>query len=220
MFRRYRTQGDAIQHLRQEHFNENSHNGEPHEETLALWIRNEDQWWAQRRLELFIRHMDLILEPLKKIHRKGRGIWDGVASGKHSMASGFSLPNPLVMAFQTTVSLLVYAAKSFSDIQHIPASKIHQNFTGATYLKADMFFLNNTQATSYLGGVAKVFMNQAEQDVMLMAYTGTNTDTFSYDSVGPEYILATIMTELFNGPLHADQSVDLVYVGFYRKLVS
>ena len=72
----------------------------------------------------------------------------------------------------------------------------------------------------HFGNLTREYMRKAEQDVMLGTYTNVDTETVSYDNVGPEYVLATIMTSLFNEPLYQDEPIDSVYAGFYRTLVS
>ncbi|KAF2807153.1 uncharacterized protein BDZ99DRAFT_465084 [Mytilinidion resinicola] len=97
---------------------------------------------------------------------------------------------------------------------------MNQHFVdAASKIKKDQDLLDTTgKDLLNIGNDVKEFMNKAEQDVMLMAYTDIDTESVSYDSVGPEYILATIMTSLYNRPLHKDEPIDLVYAGFYRRL--
>jgi hypothetical protein len=131
------------------------------------------------------------------------------------------LPKSLVNAFENAVLLLTCAAKSFPVINRCSDPMNQYSINSDSNTKKDREFLETTSIDlAYIGNRAKEYMNKAEQDVMLMAYTDIDTETVSYDSVGPEYILATIMTSLFNRPLHADEPIDLVYAGFYRRLVS
>jgi hypothetical protein len=192
----------------------------PVEDTLVLWLRNDSQHWGDHRLELYIHYLDIILDPLREVNRKGRCIWDGVASDKSSMPSRFMLPKSLVHAFENAVLLLICTAKTFSVINRCsdPMTRFAVDADANTKKFRDS--LQTTSKDSFhIGHRAKEFMNRAERDVMLMAYTDIDTETVSYDRVSPEYILATIMAGLFSRPLHADEPIDMVYAGFYRTLV-
>jgi hypothetical protein len=192
----------------------------PNEDTLILWLRTDAQYYSDHRLELYIHYLDLIVDPLREVNRKGRSIWDGVASDKSSMPSRFMLPKSLVHAFESAVLLLVCTAKAFSVINRCsdPMNRFSVDADSNTKKYRDS--LQATSKDSFqIGHRAKESMNRAERDVMLMAYTDIDTETVSYDSVSPEYILATIMAGLFSLPLHADEPIDMVYAGFYRTLV-
>jgi len=192
------------------------------EEMLALWIRTDKQYYADHRLELYSHYIGLIADPLHEICRKGRSIWDGVASDKRSMPSRFMLPKSLVNAFENAVLLLVFAAKSFPLINRCSDPMNQHLVDAAVKFKEDRTLLESTgQDIFYMGNRVKEHMSKAEHDIMLMSHTDTDTDTdtISYDSVGSEYILATIIATLINRPLHADEPVDFVYAGSYHRLV-
>ncbi|KAF2684217.1 hypothetical protein K458DRAFT_404491 [Lentithecium fluviatile CBS 122367] len=216
----YRHIHEAMHHVQLHHFGlPGTDDGVADEETLALWIRSDNQYYADHRLELYTHYISLISDPLQEVCSKGRNIWDGVASDKRSMPSQFMLPKSLVNAFENAVLLLVCAAKSFPLINRSSDPMNQHLVDAAAKIKEDRILLETTgQDLFYIGKRVKEFMSKAEHDIMLMSHTDTDTDTISYDSVGPEYILAAIMASLFNRPLHADEPVDLVYAGFYRRV--
>lgn len=217
----YRTLREAARHVQLYHFGVQGNDDIiPDVQTLELWLRSDNQFYGDHRLELYTHYLGLIADPLREVYSKGRGIWDGVASDSSSMPSRVMLPKSLVSAFENTVLLLACAAKSFTIINRCCDPMNQYSTNGSSNAKKDKDFLESIgKDLAHIGNCAKGLMKKAEQDVMLMAYTDIDTETVSYDSVGPEYILATIMTSLFNRSLHVDEPIDLVYAGFYRRLV-
>jgi hypothetical protein len=146
---------------------------------------------------------------------------DGVASDHTSMASDMMLPQSLVSAFESAVLLLACTARSFSVINRCSDPMKQQLLARAPKARKDRELLESIgRALHQIGHNSRAFISKAEQDIMLMAHTDVDTETVSYESVGPEYILATIMTGLFNRAVRKDESVDSMYGAFYRKLVS
>ncbi|KAF1951107.1 hypothetical protein CC80DRAFT_597741 [Byssothecium circinans] len=217
---RYLTVRDAAWHVQSYHY-DRPKDGEdgPDIHALVIWLRNDIQYYADTRIELYTNYLDHMLEPLEEVYKKGRGIWDGVASDNSSMPSGFMLPKSLVNAFENAVLLLVCAAKAFPLLSRCSDPMNKDLPDGNPAAKKERELLATTgKDIIHFGNRTKECMNKAEHDIMLGAYTDIDTETVSYDTVGPEYILATIMTTLVNKPLHADDPIDLVYASFYRRL--
>jgi hypothetical protein len=169
---------------------------------------------------MYVHNLDLILDPLQEICSRGRGIWDGVASGQSSIPSHVKLPKSLVEAFENVVLLLVSAVRMFPVTERYSNMMLQRSGEGDYAAKKDRELLEALGTeVSHLAKCAKEWMQRAERDIMVLEHTNTGIETISYDSVGPEYLLATIMASLFNRPLYNGEQTDIVYASFYRRLV-
>jgi hypothetical protein len=220
--KQYDTLQEGVNHVRSKHFQWPTNSSfESDSNSLAPWLRSDKQYYRDHRLDLYTFYLELLLEPISVVFRKSKEIWDGVACDHTSMASDMMLPQSLVSAFESAVLLLVCTARSFSVINRCSDPMNQQLLLSAPKARKDRELLKSIGRDLHqIGHNAKVFIGKAEQDIMLMAHTDVDTDTVSYESVGPEYILATIMTGLFNRAVHKDESIDSMYGSFYRRLVS
>jgi len=220
--KQYRSLHDAVQHVQVQHYGVfEVENIVIDTETLGLWLRSDNQNYADHRLELYTHYLELLIVPLREVYKTGRNIWDGVASDKNSMPSRVMLPKAIVNAFEDAILLVICAAKLFPFVNRCsdPMNQYMKN--AASKIQKDREVLESTgKELFHIGNSVKSHMNKAEQDVMLMAYTDTGAETVSYDAVGSEYILATIMTSLLNRPLSKEGTIDIIYSKFYRRLVS
>lgn len=215
----YRDLGDATRHVLEHYALRDNDTFDEH--TLLLWFRTNKQYYADHRLELYAHQLDLITEPLQQVYSKGRSLCNGVASDKNSMPSQYMLLKALVNAFENAVLLLICAADSFPLINECsdPFNQYYED--AALKINVEHSLLARTgKELFHLGNEANEYMSKAEHDIMVLAYTDLDTAIVSYDGVGPEYILATIMVDLFERPLYRSEPVDLVYAGFYRRLAS
>jgi hypothetical protein len=218
----YNTLQEGVNHVREKHFQWSTNSSsESDSDSLASWLRSDKQYYRDHRLDLYKFYLELLLEPISVVFRKSKEIWDGVASDHNSMALDMMLPQSLISAFESAVLLLTSTARSFSVINRCSDPMKQQLLARAPKARKDRELLKSISKDLHqIGHHAKVFISKAEQDIMLMAHTDVDTDTVSYESVGPEYILATIMTGLFTRAVHKDESIDSMYSAFYRKLVS
>jgi hypothetical protein len=219
----YKSHLEAVRHINRYHFCASLDGGNATDlKVLEVWLRDSKQSCIDHRLEMYLHYLGLVLDPLKEIYSRGRNIWDGVASGQGSMSSQVMLPKSLVEAFEHTILLLVYAARSFFIIDRYSSLMTQRSKESEFKIEKDLNLLKIIdKRMSSLANRAKECMHKAEQDIIILAYTDTGaTETISYDSVGPEYLLATIVANLLNRPLYQGEQIDMVYAGFYRRLVS
>jgi hypothetical protein len=220
--KQYNTLQEGVNHVRGKHFQWSTKSSfESDSNSLAFWLRSDKQYYRDHRLDLYTFYLELLLDPISVVLGKSKEIWDGVASDHTSMASDMMLPRSLVSAFESAVLLLACTARSFSVINRCSDPMKQQLLARAPKARKDRELLESIgRALHQIGHNSRAFISKAEQDIMLMAHTDVDTDTVSYESVGPEYILATIMTGLFTRAVRKDESIDSMYGVFYRKLVS
>ena len=219
----YMSSEAAFQHVRDLHFGASSHgygkNPVVTDETLHSWVRSNRQHHMDRLLEMYTRPLDLASGYMRRVFAKAQSIRAGVANDRDSKSPQYMLPSSLVKSLESIVTLLVYTAHSFAVI-----SKYRRDFDQFTAPKAKLAdglgqLVNINDEIDDIGRTAVLFMEKAEQDIMLMAHTDVDTGTISYDAVGPEYILATIMSNLSCRPLDGAEQIDQVYDTMYWNLV-
>lgn len=218
----YREYKDAIRHVRIIHFGEvgNTERGARVSlGTLASWLRDEHQYRTDQRLELYTTYIEIALRHMIVILQKAKYIREGVIDVQVPDKARYMLPSSLVAALECVVILLLYTARSFAvahrycnrfeEIQLSEEKETH----GLAQLKS---IRTDLEAAA---NVAKESMEKAKRDIMLMTFTDVDTGTVSYEAVGAEYILLTVMENLFNRPLHGTEQTDQVYASFVRKAV-
>ena len=188
---------------------------------IARWLRDDQQYCMDQRLELYLSCLDISISYLCVIKSKAQSLRAGVASsdGEHP-SRRFKLPSSLLKAFENVTMLLVYTALSFelADKFCKRLGEHTESKEKETYHRLVLSDVRDNLDTS--GSAAVLLMEKAEGDMMLMAHTGIDTGIISYDAVGPEYVLATIMANLYDHPLHKTDSIEKVYTSYYEKLVS
>lgn len=218
----YRDYDDAIHHVKMKHFGAPSSTGKEPEisaHTLVCWLRNDHQYRTDQRLELYISYLSPALRHIRTILANAKYIREGTMSIQAPYTTRYMLPSSLVGSLKCTIMLLLLIARSV-----VIVSRYCNNFEGnqGKIEKEDEALIRLKYARNDLeaaGVVAVESIDRAKRDIMLMTYTDVNTGVVSYDAVGPEYILLTAMTNLFNRPLHGEEQVDKVYSSFVRKVV-
>jgi hypothetical protein len=217
----YRSSEEGSHHVRTVHFGSSGHGKEaaPTTGTIDHWLRNDRQYRIDQRLDLYTRYITIALGHMRTVHTKAKAIREGVAVDEDSKSEKYRLPNSLVKALESTIMLMVYTSRAFTIINRY-CSHFEQHRDSKEKEMEERDDLSEARDEADEAGCAAVLaMEKAEQDIMLMAHTDVDTGTVSYDAVGPEYILSTVMANLFNRPLYGKDHIDLVYAGFYRKLV-
>ena len=219
----YREYRHAVRHLRQCHFRElgstEGRRQQISEETLANWLRNEHQFRTDQRLGLYTTYLELSLDHMGTILENARYIREGVVNVQSPRTVRYLLPISLVSSLECAIMLILYTARSIEAVyrycNHFEENleTKEKNERGLAQLKA---IRNDLKAA---GSVATESMEKAKRDIMLMTFTDVDTDVVSYDAVGAEYILLSVMDNLFNRPLQGTERVDQVYESFTRKAV-
>lgn len=232
----YDTLQAAMDHVQSSHYSKVLQTTSHHldDSIAALWVRNDTQCFADYRMRLYIHHLNLVLNPLREVFLKGSEIKLDVATS--SSSTHVQLPTALVDAFKNTVLVLITTASSFPAINRVSEpvharpcsiqcaqnkSQLKQKMLNSSKLQEDRKLLDDTHTRCLaIAKVAKGFIKDAQNNFGLVMRTDMDTDTVSYDRVGPEYILATVITSLHNRPLYEDKTTDLAYFALYRTLVS
>lgn len=129
------------------------------------------------------------------------------------------LPQSLVKSFEKTVMLLIHTGRAFELINRY-CKHLQPDVVSKKKDKNDHEHLVSALIDlEEVGSFATVYMDRAEQEIMLMAHTNIDTGIVSYDSVGPEYILATMFANMCKMPLHNGSTIEDVYSSFARKMV-
>lgn len=219
----YRSIDEGIQHLQHVHFSskkEKKKEAVPKACALEHWLRDDQQYRSDQRLDLYKRYLHIALTHLKAMVVKAEYIRDGVADSSNSKAPKYMLPQSLVKSLESAVMMLIWTSQSLTAVNRY-CNHFEEHRDSQKRKREDEARLEDARDQLDRTGVQSMLcLEKAEQDIMLMAYTDTNAGIVSYDSVGPEYILATVMTSLFNRPLYKDDEIDKVFSSFYRKLVS
>lgn len=185
-----------------------------------MWIRDEKQHRIDQRLELYIRYIRSALEHMRSTFEKAKYIRAGVAQNRDSKPSRYMLPSSLVKSLEHTVMLLIYTARSFEIINRY-CKHFEDHIASKEQEEIDNKQLSDVmEELDDVGCTAAIFIEKAQQDIMLMAHTDVDTGVVSYDAVGPEYILATLISNLANRPLDGKEKIDQIYASFSRRLVS
>jgi hypothetical protein len=220
----YRYHEQAVLHVRQNHFGESGSirriERRISEGTLANWLRNEHQYRTDQRLGLYKTYLELTLGHIVAILEKARYIREGVLNVQSPQTIRYLLPSSLVSSFECAIMLLLYTARSFEAV-HRYSNHFEENQESEKKDREGLAQLKGVRNDLEAAGrVAMESMEKAKRDIMLMIFTDVDTAVVSYDAVGPEYILLSVMDNLFDRPLHGTEQVDKVYASFVRKVVS
>ena len=218
----YTNREEAVHHVHQKHFRSRGTRGKNRaidEEYLARWVRDNLQYCQDQRLELYSTYIDIALEHLRECHSRAIVLRQGVARSDEASSQRYKLPCALLKAFENVVMLMMYTALSFQLVDSF-CKRVEDHFE--TKNKETHHQLLLTEARDNIDGTgtrALLLMAKAEQDIMLMAYTEYDEGTVSYEAVGAEYLLATVMANVIEKPLHNGESIDMIYASYYEKLV-
>lgn len=147
-------------------------------------------------------------------------IREGVANTYESKSGIYRLPVSLVKSLEHTVMLVLYTPRAITLAERY-CKHFETKFESWKQDSKHRLPLESIRDELDKAGSAAVLdIEKAEQDIMLMARTKYHRGIIQYEDVGPEYILATVLSSLAEKPLVYNQTIDGVYKTFYDRLVS
>jgi hypothetical protein len=218
----YQTRDEAVYHVQSRHFRSRNARAKDRvldDEFLARWVRDDQQYRQDQRLGLYASYMDIALSHLRKCHSRALLLREGVAKSDKASSQRYKLPSALLKAFENVVMLMMYTALSFQLVDSF-CKRLEEHLESKDKETHHRLLLEDARDNlDVTGTAALLLMSKAEQDLMLMAYTEYDEGTVSYDAVGPEYVLATVMANLVEHPLHDGESIEQIHSSYYEKLV-
>lgn len=219
---KYYTFDDGIVHLREAHFRGTEEDAysmdEPPLNTLTNWLRNNQQLRYDQQFDQVLLQLGILAEHLRALRVNSQQIREGIASNESLVSSRYKLPSSLVKSFEQIIALLLWSARSITLIE--------KHFRDWNYIapNSQNYESENVRAASNrldaLGTEAQASMERAEEDFILMSRTENDVETVSYIAVGPEFILASAISNLCKRPIHQGLDVAELYQTFGRNLVS
>jgi hypothetical protein len=218
----YSNREEAARHVHQKHFRSRGTREKSRaidDDYLARWVRDDQQYCQDQRLELYSTYIGIALEHLRECHSRAILLREGVARSDKATSQRYKLPSALLKAFENVVMLMMYTALSFQLVDSF-CKRLEDHLESKNKDTHHQLLLTGARDNiDRTGARALLLMEKAEQDLMFMAYTEYDEGTVSYEAVGPEYLLATVMANVVEKPLHDSDSIDKIYASYYEKLV-
>ena len=204
---------DGIVHLREVHFRRTEEDAysidEPTLDTLTNWLRNNQQLRYDQQFDQVLRELGILAEHLRVLCVNSRQIREGIASNESLVPSRYKLPSSLVKSFEQIIALVLWSARSISLIEKHFRNWNYIAPNSQNYEPEEVRAANNR--LNALGTEAQASMERAEEDFILMSRTENDVETVSYIAVGPEYILASVISNLCERPIHQGLDVAELY---------
>jgi hypothetical protein len=207
----YRTITQASDHLRKHHFLGQSVSvGE-----LARWIATPQQLWNYQLCADADELLAKLLDHCTHLCTLKKEICYGVSNGGNFDSTVYRVPRGLVKVFQRILMLVVYVSHMGSTALKACATHSY-DASPLTFIDSE----HNVHLTQ-LGLGAEGAFDDAKNDLMLMSRTEDYSRSMSSEAVGPEYVLALLLSHLHT-KTSAEDALNLVqrYGGFAARLVS
>lgn len=217
----YATRQAAIQHVQSKHYrsrDERAKSKALDDQLLARWVRDDNQYRHDQRLELYANYIDIAHEHVRKAGHSAGLLREGVVQSDKASSHRYKLPMALLKALEHVVMLMMYAAVAFHLVDSY-CTRLEQLANKDKQTHHRLLLEDARDNLDVTGGATLLLMAKAEQDLMLMAHTDYDEGIVSYEAVGPEHVLATVMANLISHPLHNGQSIEKIYTSYYEKLV-
>jgi hypothetical protein len=211
----YKSYAKGKQHVEEKHFGSTG----LHNRVLAHWLRDAEQYRMDQRLELYLKYLKIAGDHLQAIYDGTYPLRDGAVSNNDESTARFRLPSALIKSFEHVIMLMMHTALALQLADGF-CKRMEENTADqrtAAESRSKLEVVRDDLDTS--GFSAILLLEKAEQDLLLMAHTEADRSVIIYDVVGPEFVLSTIMANLFSRPLANDQTVEDIYGAYYDKLV-
>jgi hypothetical protein len=217
---RYQSIELAADHLRQKHFQYGTVSIPSHDDTpvdvLIHWINRFNLLSDQRRCAEQMKVVEACSEQLGAILTEIEEIQGGVKAGNNAHQLRYRLPKALVEGFQELVMFFVYASYV---LRLIDSDSKKSDPRGLPPLGRRDFAesANAKHKLDLIGSDAEDAIEKGKLDLMLMIRTQDFTRSVNYQAVGPEYVLALVLSNLQRGVDCND--LDEIYKSYIERLV-
>ncbi|KAF2110793.1 hypothetical protein BDV96DRAFT_583722 [Lophiotrema nucula] len=219
----YRKYDEALHHVTNVHYKlhkakSKAKANHTSSDIFAQWLRNDTQYRIDQRLELCIQYLHIATGHLRTALVKAKHIREGVALPSGGSGEDYLLPPSLITALERVIMLLIHTSRAFVVINRY-CGRFEEHCASKESQEADYASLTETRDELTAAGEATSrWLDKAHEDVMLVAHTDSDVQVVSYEAVGVEYILASLMGNLYNKPVCTSGQVHEVYSVLTRKL--
>ncbi|KAI1335953.1 hypothetical protein F5Y15DRAFT_221278 [Xylariaceae sp. FL0016] len=188
----------------------------PYEDPCVVWLEahhalHHEHWQATIR-PLVLTLIDTVRRLRHKALEFGERCPRPVAGGK----AGSDLPRTLVLAFEATVSLYCIAADAISDVhtrRSMAPSTLESSFMTSSEVEGSISL--PTQFNEYTS-LADRWLDEARNNALLFEYVDTKPPRNDIESVGLEFLLDVVLTNVQNKALDLVSGSDAVDIYLKR----
>lgn len=222
----FRSTEEGVKHLRQYHYKteitglaeHESGAAVPSDVALRRFLMTTGEARNNQRLRDQLEFLLGFSERIGVFANSAKKLRLGVVVDDKNKDPRYKLTKPMVDSFAHFVALYLLAARSVSA-----AGRPHRETTvdaEVAFTKSKQLFSEGADSLSKISNTAQTALNAAHRDLLHMSRTTTATQTLNHASVGVEFVVAAVLSNVRSAPVLKDMQINGLYHHYMTKLVS